>query len=58
MKVWLTHDEHNEPPDGVHFNKALRRELERAGQQAFKRKYPQLSFISIFGRNYLEGEEP
>ena len=58
LKVWLTHDEHNEPPDGVHFNKALRRELERAGQQAFERKYPQLSFISIFGRNYLEGEEP
>ena len=53
LKVWLTHDEHNEPPDGVHFNKALRRQLERAGQIAFERENPHLSFINIFGRNYL-----
>ena len=53
LKVWLTHDEHNEPPDGVHFNQALRRELERAGQLAFEREYPELDFIGIFGRSYL-----
>ena len=53
LKVWLTHDAHNEPPDGVHFNKAKRRELERIGQEAFERQYPELDFIKIFGRNYL-----
>ena len=53
LKVWLTHDEHNEPPDGVHFNQALRRALERAGQEAFERKYPELNFMRIFGKNYL-----
>ena len=53
LKVWLTHDEHNEPPDGVHFNQETRRALERAGQEAFERKYPELDFVRIFGRNYL-----
>ncbi len=53
LKVWLTHDEHNEPPDGVHFNQAARRALERAGQEAFERKYPELNFMRIFGKNYL-----
>jgi len=53
LKVWLTHDEHNEPPDGVHFNQAARRALERAGQEAFERKYPKLNFMRIFGKNYL-----
>ena len=53
LKVWLTHDEHNEPPDGVHFNQTARRALERAGQEEFERKYPELNFMRIFGKNYL-----
>lgn len=53
LKVWLTHDEHNEPPYGVHHNQAYRRELERYGQTAFQAQYPELNFIQIFGRNYL-----
>jgi hypothetical protein len=53
LKVWLTHDEHNEPPYGVHHNKLLRRELEKHGQTAFQAQYPDLDFIKIFGRNYL-----
>ena len=53
LKVWLTHDEHNEPPHGVHFNRELRRALERAGQIAFEREYPELDFVGIFGRNCL-----
>jgi hypothetical protein len=53
LKVWLTHDEHNEPPHGVHFNQELRRALERAGQTAFERRYPELDFVGIFGRNCL-----
>jgi len=52
--VWLTHDEHNEPPDGVHFNRERRRMLERAGQEAFEKAYPELDFVAIFGRDYLQ----
>ena len=50
--VYLTHDEHNEPPDGVHFNKRIRRELQAQGQRAFEAEYPELDFRAIFGRNY------
>ncbi len=53
LTVYLTHDAHNEPPNGVHFNKTRRRELERIGQTAFQEQYPELNFIQIFGRNYL-----
>ena len=53
LKVWLTHDEHNEPPRGVHFNKKMRRRLEREGQAAFQNAHPDLDFKAIFGMNYL-----
>lgn len=53
LKVWLTHDLHNEPPYGVHHNPAARCELERIGQEAFISVYPDKDFIKIFGRNYL-----
>lgn len=35
LKVWLCHNHHNEPPLGVHFDPAARRELEQAAQFAF-----------------------
>ena len=53
LKVWLTHKYHNEPPYGVHFNEDSRRALERIGQEAFEKQYPELDFMKIFGRNYL-----
>ena len=51
--VWLRHDLHNEPPDGVHFNIDNNRLLQRIGQRAFELRYPDENFIEIFGRNYL-----
>lgn len=53
LTVWLTHDEHNEPPWGVHHCQTTNRSLQRAGQKAFMEHYPNLDFIKIFGRNYL-----
>jgi hypothetical protein len=53
LTVWLTHDLHNEPPNGVHHNKERRRELERIGQQAFQERFPDKDFRKIFGQNYL-----
>ena len=51
--VWLRHDLHNEPPDGVHFNIDNNRLLQRMGQRAFELRYPDENFTEIFGRNYL-----
>ena len=53
LTVWLTHDEHNEPPFGVHHCKTTNRSLQRAGQLKFMEVYQNLDFIKIFGRNYL-----
>ena len=52
--VWLRHDLHNEPPDGVHFNAANNRILQGIAQKAFMLRYPDKDFIKIFGRNYLD----
>lgn len=58
LKVWLTHDYHNEPPTGVHHNKELMQELHEVGQRAFEKKHgTRADFIRIFGRNYLD-EDP
>ena len=51
--VYLRHDLHNEPPDGVHFNKKNDLELKRDCQKAFEEKYGHKKFMEIFGRNYL-----
>lgn len=56
LTVWLTHDEHNEPPFGVHHCKAANRSLQRAGQLKFQETYPELDFMKIFGRNYLDAD--
>lgn len=51
--VWLTHEEHNEPPHGVHHCREAMDYLHGKGQEAFERCYPNLDFKKIFGRNYL-----
>lgn len=53
LKVWLCHRHHNEPPEGVHFNRELMQQLHEEGQRAFEKAYPELRFISFFGKNYL-----
>lgn len=53
LKVYLCHWCHNEPPNGVHFNKDNRLRLQRTAQKIFDLTYPELSFRQIFGRNYL-----
>lgn len=49
LKVWLCHDHHNEPPLGVHFDPAARRELEQAAQFAFDELHGPGSFAEVFG---------
>lgn len=49
LKVWLCHNHHNEPPLGVHFDPAARRELEQAAQFAFDELHGPGSFAEVFG---------
>ena len=53
LVVPLCHYCHNEPPNGVHFNKERRTYLNKLGQEAFEKHNPDLDFLRIFGKNYL-----
>lgn len=54
LKVWLTHDYHNEPPYGVHHNKKFMNELHRLGQMKFEEHYgSREEFRRIFGKSWL-----
>lgn len=53
LYVNLCHTHHNEPPNGVHHNRSNDIKLKQEGQRRFKKAYPNLDFLKIFGRNYL-----
>ena len=40
LTVWLCHKHHNEPPEGVHFNRRFMDELHEWGQKQFETYYP------------------
>lgn len=50
---YLCSRHHNMSNEGVHFNKILDSKLKQQAQKAFEYQYPELSFLKIFGRNYL-----
>jgi hypothetical protein len=51
--VYLCGHHHNLSNDGVHFDKEADTKLRIECQAAFKQAFPQLSFLKVFGRNYL-----
>ena len=55
LKVYLCHDCHNEPPNGVHQNKKRRLLLQRVVQKKAMQHYKWTTeqFIEIFRKNYL-----
>ena len=53
LTVWLCHSHHNEPPEGVHFNKENDKRLKGWAEALFKAYYPELKFKDIFGKTYL-----
>ena len=53
----LCHRCHNEPPNGVHHNKAKRREYQRMAQEHFEIDHTRTEFMLLFGRNYLDMED-
>ena len=55
LTVYLCHNCHNEPPNGVHYNKERNEKLKRTGQLAWMITYGKTKkdFIAAYGRNYL-----
>ena len=53
LVVPLCHYCHNEPPNGVHFNKKRRLKLQAEAQQVFESIEDHDSFMAVFGRNYI-----
>lgn len=53
LKVRLCMEHHRTGPEAAHQNAQTADRLHRIGQQAFEKAYPTLSFIRIFGKNYL-----
>ena len=55
LTVPLCHCCHNEPPNGVHFNKEIRRKLQAKVQKIAMKHYGWSveDFRDRFGRNYL-----
>lgn len=52
LTVYLCHKHHNEPPEGVHFNREFSDRLKEWAQMQFDTYYPDKDFRQIFGRNY------
>lgn len=59
LKVYLCmeHHLHDGGPEAVHRNANIRRLLAEQAQMVFEKKYPSLSFRTIFGMNYISRAE-
>ena len=55
LTVHLCHYCHNEPPNGVHYNKDRNIKLKQIGQRAWMQTYRKTveDFIKEYGKNYL-----
>lgn len=57
LKVYLCLDHHLTGPEAVHKDAKVAILLKKEGQQAFKKRYPSMNFMKIFGKNYLTDED-
>lgn len=57
LTVWLCARHHRgafgNADAAVHFNKALDLKIKQIAQRAFEARYPEKSFLQVFGKNYL-----
>ena len=51
--VDLCHDHHNEPPHGVHHNRANNLILKKMAQEQFEQTGTREEFRKLFGKSYL-----
>ena len=64
LYVYLCHQHHNEPPDGVHYNRRNMNYLHEIGQEAWVYRQQKIkgctrreaigAFMKIFGINFLD----
>lgn len=54
LKVNLCIPHHRESKEAVHRNIEMNRKVQAAAQKVFEEKHPELSFLEVFGRNYIE----
>lgn len=57
LVIPVQHHYHNEPPYGIHHNKALDLAIKKYAQRKFEEEHSREEFMLIFGRNYLDGDE-
>lgn len=57
LKLYLcwNHHQYVGGTEAVHRNKEISDRLKVIAQQRFEETFPELSFVEIFGRNYLDG---
>ena len=53
LTAYLCERHHNMADEGIHYDKDFRINLQRIGQEAFTKEYPNLNFREIFGKNFL-----
>lgn len=53
--VFLCHECHNEPPNGVHHNRKMALQLKQVGQRAWQKHYNKTEedFRRAYGKSYL-----
>lgn len=56
LKVYLCHEHHTEGENAVHENYKIARMLQNEAQMRFEAMYPELDWMTIFGRNYRQDE--
>lgn len=57
LKVYLCLEHHEESKEAVHKNAEIALILKKEAQKCFEEHYPNLSFLKIFGKNYLDDED-
>lgn len=57
LKVYLCLEHHEEGKEAVHKNAENALLVKKAAQKAFEKKWPELDFMKIFGKNYLDEED-
>lgn len=53
LTVWLCGHHHNLSNQGVHFDRALDKEIKILGQRAFEKEHSREAFIKLIGKTYL-----
>ena len=54
LKVYLCNEHHQSSTESVQRNKEINQLMHEIGQRAFEERYPNLNFMQIFGKKYLD----